>query len=67
MSIAKRRQQLQRLLYLLRHKQAGTAAQVAKRLNCHASTVQKMIRFLRDGGFLIKYDKSLKKYILLEE
>lgn len=60
-------QRLQQLLYLLRHKQAGTAAAITIKLNCSTRTVKNCINKLRQDGFKIEFDKSLKRYVLKEE
>ncbi|TCC94191.1 HTH domain-containing protein [Pedobacter frigiditerrae] len=67
MSIARRRQKLQKLLFMLKHKQVQTAAAVAQQLHCHPSTVVKLLYRLRKDGYQITYDKSLKRYVLVEE
>ncbi|RYF25075.1 MAG: HTH domain-containing protein [Flavobacteriales bacterium] len=67
MSIIKRRQKLQKLLYLLQHKQLHTAAIAARQLGCHPSTVVKLLALLRKEGHQIKYDKSLKRYVSLDD
>lgn len=67
MTIAQRRQKLQTLLYLVKHKQVYTAAEVAKQLHCHVSTVEKLFSRLRKDGYQITYDKSLRRYVLVEE
>jgi len=64
MSILQRRQKLQRLLFMLEHKQMQTAAAAAKHLLCHQSTIEKMLQLLRKEGYLIIYDKILKRYRL---
>ena len=58
---------LQHLLYLLRHKQAGTAAGTAIKLHCTTRTVKYCINKLRQDGFKIEFDKGLKRYVLEEE
>ena len=58
------RQRLQYLLFILRHKQAGNADALAIKLNCCSRTVKNCIAKLRKDGFVIKYDQSLKRYIL---
>lgn len=67
MSIAQRRQKLQKLLFMLQHKQVHTVAMVAKQIGCHPSTIEKILFRLRQEGHQITYDKSLKRYVLLEE
>lgn len=58
---------LQHLLYLLRHKQAGTAAAIAIKLNCSTRTVKYCINKLRQDGFKIEFDKVLKRHVLEED
>jgi len=58
------RQRLQYLLFMLRHKQAGNADALGSRLHCCSRTVKNCIAKLRKDGFVIKYDQSLKRYIL---
>jgi DNA-binding IclR family transcriptional regulator len=67
MSIVKRRQKLQKILSLLKHKQLHSAAACAKQLSCHPSTVVKLLCLLRKEGHLIIYDKSLKRYVSLDD
>ena len=61
------RQKLQHLLFMLRHKQIGTAAAAASKLNCSARTIKNRINKLRNDGFVIKYDQGLKRYVLFED
>lgn len=61
------RQKLQHLLFLLRHKQVGTAVTAASKLNCSARTIKNRISKLRNDGFVIKYDQGLKRYVLYED
>lgn len=61
------RQRLQYLLFMLRHKQAGNADTLAIKLNCCSRTVKNCIAKLRKNGFVISYNKGLKRYILKED
>jgi biotin operon repressor len=52
---------------MLRHKQAGNADMLAIKLHCCSKTVKNCIAKLRKDGFVIRYDKGLKRYVLTEE
>ncbi|RZJ17796.1 MAG: HTH domain-containing protein [Acinetobacter sp.] len=60
------RQQLQYLLYLLRHRRPGGASALAAVLGCHPRTAKNYIVILRRDGFDIKYDRMLRRYVLYE-
>lgn len=60
-------QRLQRLLFLLRHRQAGTVTEIARQLNCTDRTVNYCLSKLRKDGFVIEFDRNLKKHVLLED
>lgn len=64
MSIPEYRQRLQRVIFLIRHRQFHNALQASKILNCHPTTVKRLIAKLRLEGHQINYDKGLKRYVL---
>lgn len=61
------RERLQYLLFILRHKQANGAASLAIKLNCCKRTVKNCLATLRKDGFDIRYNKTLKRYELIED
>lgn len=61
------RKRLQRLLFLIKSKQVQDSFQTAQLFNCHQVTIKRLIARLRLEGHLIKYDKQLKRYVLVEE
>ncbi|WP_316735765.1 HTH domain-containing protein [Pedobacter aquatilis] len=66
MSIVSSRENIVRLLYMLRHNQVSTTDKVAARFNCSSRTIKNYLAKLRKDGYLIKYDKGLKRYVLRE-
>jgi Mn-dependent DtxR family transcriptional regulator len=67
MSIQQYRQRLQRTIFLIKHHQFHNATQAARILKCHPSTVKRIIERLRLEGYQINYEKTLKRYILIED
>jgi predicted ArsR family transcriptional regulator len=67
MSIQHYRQRLQRVLFMVRHNQFQSALQASKILKCHPTTVKRLIVRLRVEGHHIKYEKSLKRYVLIDD
>lgn len=55
---------LDRLLFLLSHRQLGRPKDSAKKLGCSVRTLKYRIARLRQEGHLIKYDRKLERYVL---
>ena len=58
---------LDRLLFLLAHQQIGDPKDGAKKLGCSIRTLKYRIARLRQEGHVIRYDRTLKRYVLKEE
>lgn len=67
MSLQQQRQKLQRVIFLATHHQLINAEQAAALMNCHPSTVKRIIIRLRLEGYDIRYEKSLGRYVLLDQ
>lgn len=61
------RDRLCRLLALIGSKQARSVAFVARRMECCERTVKYLVARLRKEGHDIRYDKALKRYVLLKK
>ena len=61
------RQRLQHLLYMLKKHQLVIAAGAAITLNCSVRTVKSCIERLRKYGRVIKYQRKLKRYVLIAD
>ena len=51
---------------MVKHHQLHNALQASKILRCHPCTVKRLIDRLRLEGHDIKYEKALKRYVLIE-
>ena len=51
-----------RLKRLIEQKQAGTPEQLAKKLNVSERTLYRMLQQLRDHGYPITYNRTLRTY-----
>jgi predicted DNA-binding transcriptional regulator YafY len=55
-------EKLQTLKSLAQYKHAGTAKQLAQKLNVSKRTVERMIQKLRDHGYSIRYNRFRDTY-----
>jgi predicted transcriptional regulator len=62
MNLDERKQKLDYLLEMIEKERCYTINDTAKRLNCSNSTIDRMIKKLRDDGFNIRYCKHDNKY-----
>jgi transcriptional antiterminator len=56
------------LLYLIIHKYPLSRKQLAQKFNCEEHTITRMVNDLRfHKNYPIRYSKSLKRYVLVED
>lgn len=61
------RNRLDRLHQLIRTQQMLDVPTMAKKLGYHKSTLERLLKRLRAEGHVIRYDTTLKRYVLKEE
>jgi biotin operon repressor len=59
-------EKLETIKHLAKYKQAGTAEQLAQKLEVSQRTVERMIQQLRDNGYPIRYNRNRNTYELKE-
>ncbi len=57
-------EKLERIKYLIEHKRSGTPRELSKKLNVSESTLDRMIRLLKDQGYPIKFNYFRNTYEL---
>ncbi|NMH89376.1 helix-turn-helix domain-containing protein [Flavivirga algicola] len=66
MTYTEKKQKENHLLYLIEQERLFSLKKVANDYNCSIRTVKRMLSNLRDEGYVIKYCRKGKKYILKE-
>ncbi|MGK7397638.1 MAG: HTH domain-containing protein [Candidatus Cyclobacteriaceae bacterium M3_2C_046] len=58
------RQKLELLIYLIQKNRAGTPKEFSEKLEVSERTVLRMIQFLKNSGYEIKFVRTINKYIM---